>query len=84
MIVPDAANKTETKEERPNMLMSKQTLSGPARRAFFNAEVMTRDVNEREASTELAELSKIRFVIEQKWHTRFEAARVGGVHESRR
>ncbi len=51
---------------------------GPARRAFFNAEVMTRDINERESAIELAELSKIRSVIEQKWHTRFEAARADG------
>jgi hypothetical protein len=51
---------------------------GPARTAFFNAEVMTRDVNERESVPELAELRSIRSILEQMWHTRFEAARANG------
>jgi hypothetical protein len=57
---------------------------GPARRAFFNAEVMTRDVNERESAPELAELRTMRSILEQMWHTRFEAARVEGAADDGR
>lgn len=48
---------------------------GPARTAFFNAEVMTRDINERESERELKELGNVRSVLEQLWSTRFERAR---------
>jgi hypothetical protein len=57
---------------------------GPARTAFFNAEVMTRDVNERESAPELAELRSMRSILEQMWHTRFEAARAEGVGDDGR
>jgi hypothetical protein len=46
-----------------------------ARRAFFNAEVMTRDVQEREVRSELDALSSVRADLHQMWHTRFEAER---------
>jgi hypothetical protein len=46
-----------------------------ARRAFFNAEVLTRDINEREADQELKQLRTLRSVVEQMWSTRFEDAR---------
>jgi hypothetical protein len=46
-----------------------------ARRAFFNAEVMTRDINERESRMELQELHTVRGTIHQMWHARYEAAR---------
>jgi hypothetical protein len=48
-----------------------------ARRAFFNAEVLTRDINEREATEELRQLRTVRSVVEQMWSTRFEDARAG-------
>ena len=44
----------------------------PARRAFFNAEVMTRYVLEREAPAEVDALSSVRGTLHQLWHTRFE------------
>jgi len=43
-----------------------------ARRAFFNAEVMTRDVKEREVDAELHALQNIEGSLHQIWHTRFE------------
>lgn len=46
-----------------------------ARRAFFNAEVMTRDVQEREVRSELDALSSVQADLHQMWHTRFEAER---------
>ncbi len=46
-----------------------------ARRAFFNAEVLTRDINERESAEELKQLRTTRSVVEQLWSTRFEDAR---------
>jgi hypothetical protein len=46
-----------------------------ARRAFFNAEVMTRDVQEREVRSELHALDAVRAQLHQMWHTRFEAER---------
>ena len=46
-----------------------------ARRAFFNAEVMTRDVQEREVPSELDALSSVQASLHQLWHTRFEAER---------
>jgi hypothetical protein len=46
-----------------------------ARRGFFNAEVMTRDVQEREVRSELDALSSVRAQLHQMWHTRFEAER---------
>jgi hypothetical protein len=46
-----------------------------ARRAFFNAEVMTRDVQEREVRSELHALNSVRAELHQMWHTRFEAER---------
>jgi hypothetical protein len=52
-----------------------------ARRAFFNAEVMTRDVHEREVDAELADLKRVRFEIEQRWHTRFEGAKAVSIRD---
>lgn len=46
-----------------------------ARRAFFNAEIMSRDINERESGPEVAELRSMRSTVEQMWSTRFEQAR---------
>lgn len=46
-----------------------------ARRAFFNAEVLARDINERESVQELKQLRTVRAVVEQMWSTRFERAR---------
>lgn len=46
-----------------------------ARRAFFNAEVMTRDVQEREVRRELDALRSVQAELHQMWHTRFEAER---------
>lgn len=46
-----------------------------ARRAFFNAEVMTRDISEREARSEVGALGTIRSNLHQLWHTRFENAK---------
>jgi hypothetical protein len=46
----------------------------PARTAFFNAEVMTRDINEREVKVELDELRSVKLTVEQKWANRFEGA----------
>ncbi|MGE0057711.1 MAG: hypothetical protein AB7T32_06980 [Dehalococcoidia bacterium] len=46
-----------------------------ARRAFFNAEVMTRDVQEREVQRELDALGTVQAELHQMWHTRYEAAR---------
>jgi hypothetical protein len=46
----------------------------PARTAFFNAEVMTRDINEREVKVELDELRTVKLTVEQKWASRFEGA----------
>jgi hypothetical protein len=42
-----------------------------ARRAFFNAEVMTRDINEREVERELHALHEVRATLHQIWHTRY-------------
>lgn len=47
----------------------------PARRAFFNAEVMTRDIQEREVRSELDALSSVQADLHQMWHTRFESER---------
>jgi len=44
----------------------------PARRAFFNAEVMTRDIQEREATAELSALNTVSGTLHQMWHSRFE------------
>lgn len=46
-----------------------------ARRAFFNAEVMTRDVQDREVRSEVDALSSVKADLHQMWHTRFEAER---------
>jgi hypothetical protein len=53
----------------------------PARRAFFNAEIMTRDINERETVNELAELRTMRATVEQMWSTRYETARATATDE---
>ncbi len=47
----------------------------PARRAFFNAEVLTRDVMEREAPNEVGALKSVQATLHQMWHTRFELHR---------
>jgi len=44
-----------------------------ARRAFFNAEVMARDVQEREVPSEIEALGSVQANLHQMWHTRFEA-----------
>jgi hypothetical protein len=49
----------------------------PARRAFFNAEVMTRDVMEREAPNEVGALRTVEATLHQMWHTRYESHRAG-------
>lgn len=46
-----------------------------ARRAFFNAEVLTRDIREREVEVEVEGLVATRSDVEQLWSTRFEGAR---------
>lgn len=46
-----------------------------ARRAFFNAEVLTRDVQEREVQRELNALGSVQAELHQLWHTRYEAER---------
>lgn len=45
----------------------------PARRAFFNAEVMTRDVQEREVAAEVNALNAVSGTLHQMWHSRFES-----------
>ncbi len=54
----------------------------PARRAFFNAEVMTRDVQEREVPAEVDALNSVRADVHQLWHTRFETKRAECDEES--
>ncbi len=44
-----------------------------ARRAFFNAEVMARDVHEREVRAEVEALGSVQASLHQMWHTRYEA-----------
>jgi hypothetical protein len=44
-----------------------------ARRAFFNADVMARDIQEREVRAELQALGTVHANLHQMWHTRFEA-----------
>jgi hypothetical protein len=46
-----------------------------SRRAFFNAEVMTRDVLEREAPNEIDALKSVQATLHQIWHTRYESHR---------
>lgn len=48
----------------------------PARRAFFNAELLSRDIMEREAKAEVSALASTRSDLEQLWSTRYEEARV--------
>lgn len=43
-----------------------------ARQAFFNAEVMVRDIHEREAERERGELTSVKAHLHQLWHTRYE------------
>ena len=55
-----------------------------ARRAFFNAEVMTRDVTEREVGAEVDALDSVRASLHQMWHTRDEAQKAECGEESDR